>query len=288
MQSTTKRSFAHGFASWNNAITNLPEVDWTQQLRILNEVADLITPDLSVEEITATIYSNVNHLFDAFQFAVGIYDEAEALISYKGMIEDGKRIPNFSVDAIADNRFASWCIRNNREIFMNDIQKEYSNYLLHKPIPLVGSDPQAALYAPLTLHNKVVGLITVRTIRKNVYLQHHLHILKTVGNFVVRALELAKLSAKPYVSSGSSCKEWRWCNEEDLPVKSRKALQQLTAREKEVLLLLVTGMSNKAMAGKLFVSPATVKTHTLSIYQKMDVANRTAAILKAVEWGWVF
>ena len=42
------------------------------------------------------------------------------------------------------------------------------------------------------------------------------------------------------------------------------------------------------MAEKLFVSPATVKTHTLSIYQKMDVANRTAAILKAVEWGWVF
>jgi DNA-binding CsgD family transcriptional regulator len=282
------KSFAHGFASWNNAVTNLSYIDWTQQLRILNEVADLITPELSVEEITATIYSNVNHLIDAYQFAVGIYNGKEALITYKGMIEDGKRIPDFSVDAIADNRFASWCIRNETEIFMNDIDTEFNKYLKYKPVPLAGSDPKAALYVPLKLHNKVVGLITVRTIRKNVYRQHHLYILKTVGNFVVRALELAKISSKPYLKTEGTRKEWRWCNEVDLSSVSKKALQQLTEREREVLFLLVTGLSNKVLAEKLFVSSTTIKTHTINIYQKMEVANRTAAILKAVEWGWLF
>lgn len=288
MKSANKKSFSLGFASWNNSVANLSDINWTEQLRILNDVADLITPELSIEEITATIYLNVNHLIDAFQFAVGIYNEDEEIISYKGMIEDGKRIPDFSVDAIDENRFASWCIRNDREIFMNDVNREYDKYLKNKPIPLAGSDPNAALYVPLKLHNKVVGLITVRTTRKNVYQQHHLYILKTVGNFIVRALELAKISSKPFVKAEGMRKEWRWRNDADLSSTSKRALQLLTGREKEVLFLLVTGLSNKAIAKKLFVSHTTIKTHTLSIYQKMDVVNRTSAILKALEWGWFF
>ena len=288
MRSKNTKSFSSGFASWNNSVTNLSDINWTEQLRILNDVADLITPELSLEDIIATIYLNVNHLIDAFQFAVGIYNEKEEVISYKGMIEDGKRIPDFSVDAFADNRFASWCIRNDREIFMNDIESEYAKYLKYKPIPLAGSDPKAALYVPLKLHNKVVGLITVRTIRKNMYQQHHLYILKTVGNFIVRALELANISSKPFVKTEGTMKEWRWRSEEDLLPASKKALKLLTEREKEVLFLLVTGLPNKSLAKKLFVSAATIKTHTLNIYKKMDVVNRTSAILKAMEWGWFF
>jgi len=288
MKSKNTKSFSVGFASWNNSVTKLSDINWTEQLRILNDVADLITPELSLEDITATIYLNVNHLIDAFQFAVGIYNEKQGVISYKGMIEDGKRIPDFSVDAFADNRFASWCIRNDREIFMNDIESEYGKYLKYKPIPLAGSDPKAALYVPLKLHNKVVGLITVRTIRKNMYQQHHLYILKTVGNFIVRALELANISSKPFVKTEGTMKEWRWRSEEDLLPASKKALKLLTEREKEVLFLLVTGLPNKSLAKKLFVSDATIKTHTLNIYKKMDVVNRTSAILKAMEWGWFF
>ncbi|MCW3092482.1 MAG: atoS [Ferruginibacter sp.] len=288
MKSQNKNAFDNAFASWNKSVASLIDVDWTEQLRILNDVAELITPELSLEEITKTIYSNVNHLLDAFQFAVGLYDEKEGVIVYKGMIEDGISIPDFSVEVIDDNRFASWCIRNETEIFMNNVDSEYIKYLKYKPIPFAGSNPKAAIYVPLKLHNKVVGLITVRTIRKNVYSQHHLYILKTVGNFIVRALELANISSKPYSKTEGCNKEWRWCNEENLAARSKRELKLLTEREKEVLFLLVTGLSNKVLAERLFVSPVTIKTHTLNIYKKMDVANRTAAILKAVEFGWVF
>jgi len=74
---------------------------------------------------------------------------------------------------------------------------------------------------------------------------------------------------------------------EDLHTRSKKTLQLLTEREKEVLFLLVTGLPNKIIAEKLFVSAGTIKTHTLHIYQKMDVDNRSSAILKAIELGWV-
>ena len=282
-----KPSFAHHFSAWANQASQNQTSDWSEQLRILNEVADLITPQLSLEEIIAAIYENVNRLIDAYQFCVGIYDEKTGMIYYKGMIENGKKFPDFSVDAMDENRLASWCIRNEEDIFMNDFDKEYSRYLRSKPQPLVGMQPKAALYTPLKLNDKVVAFIVVRTIHKNAYSPYHLYILKTVGNFVIRALELAKHSSKPFVKGEKTNKEWRWENAEALSPKSKKILMLLTEREKEVLLYLVTGLPNKAIAKKLFVSDGTIKTHTLNIYQKLDVANRTSAILKAMEWGWV-
>ena len=281
------KSFKYQFSSWTKSISNQAVVDWSEQLRILNEVADLITPRLSLEEIIAVIYQNVNQLIDAYQFCVGLYDEKDGLIHYKGMIEDGKRLPDFSVDASDDGRLASWCIRNEKDIFMNDFDREYSRYLLIKPQPLVGVQPKAALYTPLKLNDKIAGLIMVRTIHKNVYQPHHLYVLKTVGNFVVRALELARITGTPFAQGTGRTKEWRWHSLGELPVHSKKALLLLTEREKEVLFLLVTGLPNKLIAQKLFVSDGTVKTHTLHIYRKMDVGNRSSAILKALELGWI-
>ncbi|HEX6889086.1 MAG TPA: LuxR C-terminal-related transcriptional regulator [Chryseolinea sp.] len=262
-------------------------IDWTEQLRILNDVADLITPDLTIDQIISAIYTNVNEIIDAFQFAVGIYNKSDGTITYKGGLEDGKRFLDFSFDASAPNRLASWCIRHEAEIFINDLDKEYSKYLAAKPIPLAGSNPNAAIYVPLKLNNQLVGLITVRSIRKNAYKEHHLYILKTVGNFIVRALELAKMSSQNDVERNRAQKAWQWKNKEDLSIASRRELEKLTEREKEVLFLLTTGLPNKVLAEKLFVSPGTIKTHTLNVYQKMGVANRTSALLKAVEWGWL-
>jgi DNA-binding CsgD family transcriptional regulator len=285
------KSFTYQFSTWTRSNRNDPEVDWAEQLRILNEVADLVTPRLGIEEIIAAIYLNINQLMDAYQFCIGIYDENENLIRYKGMIENGKRLPDFSFSARDDNRLASWCIRNDKDIFMNDFDREYHNYLPVKPQPISGIPPQAALYTPLKLNDKIVGLVVVRTIHKNVYQPHHLHILKTVGNFVVRALELTKISDLEVAVDGGTRvgtrKEWRWNSQEALLNKSKKIFFLLTDREKDVLYLLITGLSNKAIAQKLFISSDTVKTHTLHIYQKMEVGNRSSAMLKAVELRWV-
>ena len=46
-----KKSFTYKFSSWTKDITSHDDVDWTKQLRILNNIADLVTPRLSLEEI---------------------------------------------------------------------------------------------------------------------------------------------------------------------------------------------------------------------------------------------
>ncbi len=57
-------------------------------------------------------------------------------------------------------------------------------------------------------------------------------------------------------------------------------LDALTPREREVLELLAQGMTNKAIAEALVISPNTVKRHLQSIFQKLDVTTRAAAVAR--------
>ena len=59
----------------------------------------------------------------------------------------------------------------------------------------------------------------------------------------------------------------------------------LSAREKEVLALVSDGLSNPAIAKRLFLSEATVKTHLLHAFEKLEVSDRTRAVTKAMELG---
>lgn len=61
----------------------------------------------------------------------------------------------------------------------------------------------------------------------------------------------------------------------------------LTRREAEVLRLMAEGKSNKAIGEFLFISEKTVKNHVSSILQKMEVDDRTQAVIIAIKNGWV-
>lgn len=59
----------------------------------------------------------------------------------------------------------------------------------------------------------------------------------------------------------------------------------LTAREFDLLVQLEQGHTTAQISKSLFISPATVKTHLASIYRKLEVTNRTAAIHAMREQG---
>jgi two-component system response regulator DegU len=61
----------------------------------------------------------------------------------------------------------------------------------------------------------------------------------------------------------------------------------LTRREAEVLRLMAEGKSNKAIGEQLFISEKTVKNHVSSILQKMEVDDRTQAVINSIKRGWV-
>jgi len=70
-------------------------------------------------------------------------------------------------------------------------------------------------------------------------------------------------------------------------VKESKAQGLLSEREAEVLRLVALGMSNKEVAEELFLSQRTVKAHLTSVFNKLNVASRSEAIIKGLQWGLV-
>jgi DNA-binding NarL/FixJ family response regulator len=66
-----------------------------------------------------------------------------------------------------------------------------------------------------------------------------------------------------------------------------RTLDELTEREKEILTLLASGLSNAELAEKLFLSETTVKTHVSAILRKLHVRDRVQAVIAAYDAGLV-
>jgi DNA-binding NarL/FixJ family response regulator len=74
-------------------------------------------------------------------------------------------------------------------------------------------------------------------------------------------------------------------NIETVNLSLQRRPARLTSREREVLALVATGISNKGIARQLQVSPNTVKFHIAAILDKLDAATRAEAVAAAVRRG---
>jgi DNA-binding CsgD family transcriptional regulator len=179
-------------------------------------------------------------------------------------------MPFFSIDANSPERFSGWVYANRTEILINDFDKEYHRYLPKMITAMQGLEPASLMYVPIFIDKEIAGIISVRTPVKNAYNPGSLEILKTLAVFISKALENSRSAATQ--------------NQAKTQIPKSYLLDPLSARELEVLNLLSKGFSNRDIATQLFISPSTVKTHTLNIYEKLEVANRTQAIVKAREY----
>ncbi|MHB1319760.1 MAG: helix-turn-helix domain-containing protein, partial [Anaerolineae bacterium] len=65
------------------------------------------------------------------------------------------------------------------------------------------------------------------------------------------------------------------------------AMEPLTPREEEVLALLVEGLSNKEISGRLHLTEGTVRNHVSRIIAKLQANDRTQAVIEALRRGLV-
>jgi len=164
-----------------------------QNTKLIGQISRDIAESLSVEKIISKVYDNINTLMDATCFGIGIYDASTETINMPGFIENGEKMELFGYN-IHDDRLATWCFNNQKEIFISDYFNEYHKYLkgtIKKAVS--GKDSTSIIYLPLWLKEKVVGLITVQSYEKNAYTEYHMDILRGLATTIAAAIENAKL-----------------------------------------------------------------------------------------------
>ncbi|MBR6127654.1 response regulator transcription factor, partial [bacterium] len=120
------------------------------------------------------------------------------------------------------------------------------------------------------------------------------YVLKTMASAqLIYAIEEV-LNGKIYLPLALSSRFFEYFQKSFREETERKAdsyeenlLDALTQREEEVLELLTQGITYKGVASKLFISETTVKTHVNNIFQKLQVNDRTQAVLYAINNGFL-
>ena len=92
-----------------------------------------------------------------------------------------------------------------------------------------------------------------------------------IGPSITRRLIETFVAARPGVPAGAAA----------------RGIDQLTDREREILTLVARGLNNDQIGERLFISPATVKTHLARIMAKLDAHDRAQLVVRAYESGLV-
>jgi signal transduction histidine kinase len=169
-----------------------------KNIELLSEVGKQITASLDIETIFHNLHQHVNQLVDATVFGVGIYQPDTHQIEYRLAYEDGKQYAPYTRDTSDKDQLPVWCIENRRPVFINDVKAELSRYIgkcdarcSQLEDSSASTEPLSLIYLPLIAQDRVLGLITVQSFRKNAYTEYHLNILENLAAYTTIALDNA-------------------------------------------------------------------------------------------------
>ena len=163
-----------------------------ENTRLLSKIGQHIISNINFDAIFGELHENINQLMNADCFGVRIYHPKLNEIEYRYEIENGESFEPISVSMDNDDNYSVWCVKNKKEIFINDNLNEYHKYTKKIVVPS-GDMPSSLLFCPMMIGERVVGVITVQSFKKNAYLPLHIDILKTLGTYTAIALENANL-----------------------------------------------------------------------------------------------
>ncbi|ELX12458.1 sensor histidin kinase [Janthinobacterium sp. HH01] len=170
-----------------------------RNISLLSDIGRRITANLDSEAIMAMLYQQVHALMDASVFGIGIYRPKEELIEYPFAMEKGKRYAPYTRSMREPNQLAVWCITHAQEVFINDLEQEYSRYIEHVQLVSGADDmgtledgslptePRSLIYVPISVAGQVRGVITVHSYRAHAYQRIDLDMLTTLASYVAVA-----------------------------------------------------------------------------------------------------
>jgi signal transduction histidine kinase/CheY-like chemotaxis protein len=167
-------------------------------IEMLSEIGREITASLDLDTILFKLYERVNQFVDASIFGVGLYRPDKHLIEYSLAIENGKRYAPYTRSTDDKNQFAVWCIDHRKPILINDVDAQSSEYIPHYEHRGWTLDdgsraqpPKSMIYLPLVAADRVLGVLSIQSFKKNAYTEQHLSLLQNLAAYTTIALDNA-------------------------------------------------------------------------------------------------
>jgi len=163
-----------------------------ENLTALSEIGKEVSSSLNLEFVLSFLYKKVNEIMDAPIFLATSYSEESRIQTYEFCMEKGERILQGRQKTINSERdsLASWVVFNKKEVIINDLFEEYKTYI-DTPIAPEGDLPESLIYIPLIVENKVIGIVSVQSLKKNAYSKHHVELLRSLASYVSGAFNNA-------------------------------------------------------------------------------------------------
>lgn len=171
-----------------------------QNVQLLSKIGQEVTASLDLDKVLNTIYEHINLLMDATNFGIGIYSPNTQQIIFRLTIVQGKQVKPYVRNTTNQNQFSVWSIENNQPIRMGDVANEYRQYIrdvddeserLRNELNI--NLPKSAMYIPMLIQNKAVGIIAIHSYQKHAYTDYHFNLLKSLSLYLAVAIDNAQV-----------------------------------------------------------------------------------------------
>ncbi len=157
-------------------------------LERLTQIGQLITANLSVDKISEILYESVSKVMSTDIYNIAIYNKETKSLDFVYSILNNERQP-FTRYLLEDKeRLATYAFTNNSEVFINNFYDDYKKYIKEiRPVP-TGAESESVIYIPLRTSQKVIGIISVQSLKKNAYTPYHLNFMQNIANYASIAI----------------------------------------------------------------------------------------------------
>lgn len=161
-------------------------------VRTISEIGHRITAQLHSEQVVGEAFAGVSELVEAALFRVGIYDDSSRQLVFYGF-RNGVAMPIIRHEIeVGQKRLSAVCFQYQMEIVINDFEKEAPEYVADEHVEYQTEQPLSAIYLPLTLNDKPIGVFTVQSYRKNAYQAADVDFLRALATYLSVAIDNAR------------------------------------------------------------------------------------------------
>ncbi|MBC8059882.1 MAG: GGDEF domain-containing protein [Clostridiaceae bacterium] len=170
-------------------------IEVIKNISIISELGEKITTTLDLNQIYEMLYDAIQSFIHANIFGVGLYNDEKKKIQYNYLIEDNQRTEIQEVSFDDEESIAVTCLRENKIIVINDMNKEYLNYVdnvSYIEITDTNTNEQnSAIFCPLVIDNNLIGVMTVQANEKDSFEMLTIETIKALSSYAAIAINNA-------------------------------------------------------------------------------------------------